>query len=67
MFRVLYKTRDIIKDTFRGDVGTKLAINVANGVRLQHSNAYNDITQQARAHPPSQYSSASSFLLRGAR
>ena len=29
---VLDKTREIIKDTFRGDVGAKLATNIANGV-----------------------------------
>ena len=27
---VLDKTREIIKDTFRGDVGAKLATNIAN-------------------------------------
>ena len=31
---VLDTTREIVKATFRGEVGAKLAINIANGVRL---------------------------------
>ena len=31
---VLDQTREIIRDTFWGEVGAKLAINIANGVRL---------------------------------
>ena len=52
---ILDKTRDIIKDTFRAEVGAKFAANIANVVRLQHINEYNDTSQQARANPPSQY------------
>ena len=33
---LLEKTREIIKDTFRGEVGAKLATMIANGVQLQH-------------------------------
>ena len=33
---LLEKTREIIKDTFRGEVGAKLATITANGVQLQH-------------------------------
>ncbi|MFM7982287.1 MAG: hypothetical protein ACKPKO_23505, partial [Candidatus Fonsibacter sp.] len=58
---VLDKTREIVKDTFRGEVGAKLAFSVANGVRLQCINEYNDRIQQARAKPPSQSSSSSSY------
>ena len=34
--KVLDKTREIIRDTFRGEVGAKLAASIANGVQLQH-------------------------------
>ena len=44
-------TREIVKTTFRGEVGAKLAIGIANGVRLQHIGEYNDSIQQARANP----------------
>ena len=45
---ILDMTREIIKDTFRGDVGAKLAVIIANGVTLQHINEYKDTVQQAR-------------------
>ena len=35
---ILDKTRDIIKDTFRGEVGAKFAASIADGVRLQRIN-----------------------------
>ena len=33
-------TREIVKATFRGEVGAKLAVSIANGVRIQHINEY---------------------------
>ena len=57
---ILDKTREIIKDTFRGKVGAKFATTIANGVMLHHINEYKDTIQQARANPPSQPSSSSS-------
>ena len=57
---VLDMTREIVNAMFRGEVGAKLAINIANGVRLQHISEYNDSIQQARANPPSQSPSSSS-------
>ena len=33
---VLEKTREIINDTFRGEVSKRLAAIIANGVQLQH-------------------------------
>ena len=57
---VLDQTREIIRDTFRGEVGAKLAISIANGVRLEHINEYKDSIRQARANPPSQSSSSAS-------
>ncbi|MFM7981268.1 MAG: hypothetical protein ACKPKO_18325, partial [Candidatus Fonsibacter sp.] len=57
---VLDKTREIVRHTFWGEVGAKLAIDIVSGVRLEHINEYNDRTRQARANPPSQYSSSSS-------
>ena len=48
---VLDMTREIVNAMFRGEVGAKLAINIANGVRLQHISEYNDSIQQARANP----------------
>ena len=62
---ILDKTREIIRDTFRGDVGAKLATIIANGVQLQH-NEYNDSIQTTRATPPSQSSSSSSSSSSGA-
>ena len=56
---VLDKTREIIRDTFRGEVGAKFATIIANGIRLEHISAYKDTIQQARATPPSQSSSSS--------
>ncbi|MFM7987649.1 MAG: hypothetical protein ACKPKO_50880, partial [Candidatus Fonsibacter sp.] len=41
-------------------VGAKLAISIANGVRLEHINEYKDSIRQARANPPSQSSSSAS-------
>ena len=52
---ILDKTREIIRDTFREEVGAKFATNIANGIRLQRINEYKDTIQQARANPPSQY------------
>jgi hypothetical protein len=39
---VLDMTREIVKATFRGEVGTKLAIHIANGVRLQNTRTASD-------------------------
>ena len=49
---VLDTTREIVKATFRGEVGAKLAINIANGVRLEHISEYKDSIRQARVPPP---------------
>ena len=49
---VLEKTREIIKDTFRGEVGAKLATMIANGVQPQHIAEYQERIQKARATPP---------------
>ena len=57
---VLNKTREIIKDTFRGEVNLKNATTIANGVQLKHINEYMDSIQATRATPPSQSSSSSS-------
>ena len=57
---VLEKTREIIKDTFRGEVSTQLATIIANGVQLQHINEYKDSIQTTRATPHAQSSSSSS-------
>ena len=57
--KVLGKTREIIKDTFRGEVGAKLAGMIANGVQLQHIDEYMDSIEATRAPPPSQPSSSS--------
>ena len=57
---VLEKTREIIKDTFRGEVGAKLAASIANGVQLQDIKEYNDSIRTTRATPPSQSCSSSS-------
>ena len=57
--KVLEKTREIIKDTFRGEVGAKLAGMIANGVQLQHIDEYMDSIEATRAPPPSQPSSSS--------
>ena len=57
---VLDQTREIIKDTFRGEVNLKNAITIANGVRLEHINEYRDSIRQTRANPPSQSSSSAS-------
>ena len=39
---VLDMTREIVNAMFRGEVGAKLAINIANGVRLQRVNEDKD-------------------------
>ena len=57
---VLGKTREIINDTFRGEVSKRLAAILANKVQLQHINEYKDTIQTTRAAPPSQSSSSSS-------
>ncbi len=57
---ILGRTREIIKDTFRGEVGAKFAAIIANGVVLHHINEYKDTVQQARANPSSSSSSSSS-------
>ena len=41
-------------------MGAKLAISIANGVRLEHISECKDSIRQARTNPPSQYSSSSS-------
>ena len=63
---VLDMTREIIKSTFRGEVGTKLAINIANGVGLNHIKCIQG------QHPTSKGKSPCflfflRFLLRGAK
>ena len=63
---ILDKTREIIKNTFRGEVGAKLAANIANGVQLQRINEYKDSIQTTRATPPSQSFSSSSSSSSGA-
>ena len=57
---VLDQTREIIRDTFRGEVNLKNATTIANGVRLEHINEHRDSIRQARANPPSQSSSSAS-------
>ena len=49
---VLDKTREIIQDTFRGEVGAKLATIIANAVQLQHIKEYQERIQKARATRP---------------
>ena len=49
---VLDMTRYINEAMFRGEVGAKLAINIANGVRLEHISEYKDSIRQARVPPP---------------
>ena len=46
---VLEKTREFIIDTFRGEVGAKLASSIANGVQLQHIKEYMDNIEATRA------------------
>ncbi|MFM7980365.1 MAG: hypothetical protein ACKPKO_13715, partial [Candidatus Fonsibacter sp.] len=57
---VLDQTREIIRDTFRGEVNLKNAITIANGVRLEHIDEYRDSIRQTMAHPPSQSSLSAS-------
>ena len=35
---ILDKTREIIKGTFRGEVGAQFATNIAHGIMLHHIN-----------------------------
>ena len=60
--KVLAKTREIIKDTFRGELNLKNATTIANAINLQHINEYMDSIEATRAPPPppSQPSSSSS-------
>ena len=55
---VLNKKREIVKDTFRGEVNLKNGTTIANGVQLKHINEYMDSIQATRATPPSQSSSS---------
>ena len=59
--KVLAKTREIIKDTFRGELNLKNATTIANAINLQHINEYMDSIEATRAPPPppSQPSSSS--------
>ena len=57
--KVLAKTREIIKDTFRGELNLKNATTIANAVQLQHIDEYMDSIEATRAPPPSQPSSSS--------
>ena len=57
---VLEKTREIIKGTFRPEVGAKLATGITNGAQLQHIKEYKASMQTTRGTPPSQSSSSSS-------
>ena len=57
---MLAKTREIIKDTFRGEFNLKNATTIANAINLQHIGEYMDSIEATRAPPPSQPSSSSS-------
>ncbi|MFM6354816.1 MAG: hypothetical protein ACKPH7_35465, partial [Planktothrix sp.] len=46
------QTREIIKDTFRDEVGAKLAINIANGVRLEHINETKGYNSTSKGKSP---------------
>ena len=58
--KVLAKTREIIKDTFRGDLNLKNATTIANAINLQHIGEYMVSIEAKRAPPPSQPLSSSS-------
>ena len=45
------QTREIINDTFRGEVGAKLAGMIANGVQLQHIAEYQERIQKSKSDP----------------
>ncbi|MFM7989991.1 MAG: hypothetical protein ACKPKO_62820, partial [Candidatus Fonsibacter sp.] len=45
------KEREIINDTFRGEVSAKRAIDMANGVRLEHINEYKYSIRQTMSNP----------------
>ena len=55
---VLDKTREILKDTFRGEVGAKLATIIANGIQLQHIKQYKDNTSSSSCSSSSASSSS---------
>ena len=57
--KVLAKTREFIKDAFRGELNLKNATTIANAVKLQHIDEYMDSIEATRAPPPSQPSSSS--------
>ena len=50
--KVLAKTREIIKDTFRGELNLKNATTIANAINLQHIGEYMDSIEAKRAPPP---------------
>ena len=58
--KVLAKTREFIKDAFRGELNLKNATTIANAVKLQHIDEYMDSIEATRAPPPLQPSSSSS-------
>ena len=49
--KVLAKTREIIKDTFRGDLNLKNATTIANAINLQHIGEYM-VSIEAKRAPP---------------
>ena len=50
--KVLAKTREIIKDTFRGELNLKNATTIANAINLQHIGEYMVSIETKRAPPP---------------
>ena len=50
--KVLAKTREIIKDTFRGELNLKNATTIANAINLQHIGEYMVSIEAKRAPPP---------------
>ena len=50
--KTLAKTREIIKDTFRGDLNLKNATTIANAINLQHIGEYMVSIEAKRAPPP---------------
>ena len=50
--KVLAKTREIIKDTFRGELNLKNATTIANAINLQHIGEYMDSIEATRAPLP---------------
>ena len=55
---ILDRTREIIRGTFRGEVGAMFAALIANGIILHHINEYKDTVRQARSNPSSSSSSS---------